>query len=133
MLSTEPRHLAALQRFNLLLLDLNARPRAHNHYLREAWVSPVDNSIRVTFDRNIRLEPCFSAHPVVGVTRAVRVFPEFTVLELKFTNRFPNWFQEMVRRFDLVQFSSAKYAEGVTLAGQYRFEGKSRIMEELSA
>ena len=55
LFSREPRHLAALQRFNQLLLQLNAHPRLHNHYLREAWVSPDANSVRVTFDRNIRI------------------------------------------------------------------------------
>src|SRR5712692_5966277 len=32
LLSREPRHLAAVQRFNLLLHQLNARPKAHNNY-----------------------------------------------------------------------------------------------------
>src|SRR5262245_37880562 len=64
LLSREPRHLAALQRFNFLLHQLNARPKAHNTYLREAWVSPNDNSIRITFDRGVRIEPFFLAKPV---------------------------------------------------------------------
>jgi SPX domain protein involved in polyphosphate accumulation len=51
LLSREPRHLVALQRFNLLQSQFNARPKAHNQYQREAWVSAEDNSIRVTFDR----------------------------------------------------------------------------------
>ena len=121
LLSKEPRHLVALQRFNLLQCQLNARPKAHNQYLREAWVSPRDNSIRVTIDRNIRSEPCFIAKAVTAMTQPVRVFPEFAVLELKFTSRYPNWFNEMVQRFSLMQFSSAKYVEGVVLLGEHRF------------
>ncbi len=125
LLSSEPRHLVTLQRFNLLLHQLDARPKLHNNYLREAWVNPDDNSVRVTFDRQIRAEPCFHAQAAVGMHHPVRVFPECVVLELKFTSRFPNWFRELVRRFDLMQFSSAKYCEGIETLGCHRFMGRS--------
>jgi SPX domain protein involved in polyphosphate accumulation len=121
LFSREARHVTTLERFNLLLHQLNARPKAHNNYLREAWVSPHDNSIRVTFDRQIRIEPCFVAHAPIAMENPMRVFPDVTVLELKFTNRFPNWFQELVRVFHLMRFSSAKYAEGVLLLGEEKF------------
>jgi len=121
LLSREPRHLVTLQRFNLLLQQLGARPKLHNNYLREAWVSPQDNSVRLTFDRNICAEPFFRAKAVMEMKKPVRVFAGFVVLELKFTTRFPNWFQQLVRRFNLMQFSSAKYCEGVELLGSHRF------------
>jgi hypothetical protein len=37
------------------------------------------------------------------------------VLELKFTGRFPDWFQDLVRHFALWKCSAAKYVDGVTL------------------
>lgn len=129
LLSREPRHLTALHRFNLLLHQLDARPKAHNFYQREAWVSPHDNSIRVTFDRQIRIEPFFQAKAVVEMYQPVRVYREFTVLELKFTNRFPDWFKEMVRIFNLMQFSSAKYSEGVLLLGEHRFHNGEKALD----
>jgi hypothetical protein len=73
--------------------------------------------VRLTFDREICAEPFFRPEAVVRMTRPARVFPEFVVLELKFTTRFPNWFRELVRRFNLMQFSSAKYCEGVEVLG----------------
>src|SRR6266850_3672857 len=73
ILSRETRHLATLQRFSLLLHQLNARPKVHNRYLREAWVSPRDNSVRITLDRNIRIEPYFMAKAVTQMTRPTRV------------------------------------------------------------
>jgi SPX domain protein involved in polyphosphate accumulation len=121
LLSREPRHLVALQRFNLLQSQLNARPKAHNRYLREAWVSRTDNSVRVTIDRDICIEPCFVAKALSTISRPVRVFRGLAVLELKFTTRYPNWLNELVQRFDLMQFSSAKYVEGVELLGEHRF------------
>jgi hypothetical protein len=121
LLSPEPRHLVTMQRFNLLQHQLRARPKLHNHYLREAWVSPQDNSVRLTFDRNICAEPFFRAKAVVAMKQPVQVFAEFVVLELKFTTRFPNWFNQLVHRFNLMQFSSAKYCEGVEVLGGHRF------------
>jgi hypothetical protein len=46
------------------------------------------------------------------------VFGDNVVLELKFTNRFPDWFRELVRIFGLVQCGAAKYVDGVTVLGE---------------
>jgi len=126
LLSREPRHLTALQRFNYLLHSINARPKAHNSYSREAWVSPDDNSVRVTFDRNVQIEPFFRTEAPTGMTRAIRLFPEHTILEIKFTNRFPNWIREMVRLFSLTWAASAKYAGGVFALGEHHFHNEAR-------
>lgn len=129
LMSKEPRHLAALQRFNLLQLQLNARPKAHNSYLREAWVSPHDNSVRVTFDRNVRIEPLFRSEARTTLTQAVQVYPEFVILEIKFTERYPNWFEELVRNFNLMRAASAKYVEGILLLGESRFHDGEKSLD----
>lgn len=121
LVTREPRHWVALQRFVLLLQQLNARPKLRNHYLREAWVSPHDNSVRVTFDRRILTEPFFRARAQVEMAQPVHIFPESQVLEIKFTNRFPNWLKELVRYFNLMQSSFSKYCEGVRVLGEHRF------------
>jgi hypothetical protein len=129
LLSQGPKEVGALQNFLQLMCQIKARPKAHNSYLREAWVSPNDDSVRVTFDRQIRIEPSFLPEAPIEMKRPVRVFPESVVLELKFTARFPNWFNELVRRFNLMQFSSAKYAEGVILLGEHRFHDGEKGLE----
>ena len=121
ILSTDPKHYGALQRFNQLMLQLDARPKAHNNYLREAWVSPENNSVRVTFDRAIRIEPFFRAVAVVPMTRPISIYPADVVMEIKFTNRFPNWLKDLVRRFSLMRLAAAKYSGGVALLGEQRF------------
>lgn len=117
LLAPAPGQLASLQRFCQLICDIHAQPRSHVAYSREAYVSPHDNSVRLTMDRQIRTEvaPIFRlsthlAHPTY-------VFGELVVLELKFTGRFPDWFGDLVRAFNLVQCGAAKYAEGITLMG----------------
>jgi SPX domain protein involved in polyphosphate accumulation len=121
LLSREPRHLAAIQRFHELQLKLNARPKLHNRYSREAWVSPHDNSVRVTFDRNVHVEPFFQTEAVTEMTNPLHVYKENCILEIKFTNRFPDWLRELVRSFNLMRSAAAKYVGGVLFLGEYRF------------
>jgi len=121
LISRESRHLAALQRFIALQQNLQAGPRLHNHYLREAWVSPHDNSVRVTFDRHIRVEPYFGSEAVVTMKRPTRIYSEFVVLEMKFTTRFPSWFNALISRFNLMRGAAMKYSGGVDMVGEKLF------------
>lgn len=121
LISPEPRHLVSLQRFNELMLRLNATPRLHNHYQREAWVSPHDNSVRLTFDRRIRVEPYFGSAAVVTMQQPTAIYSEFVVLEMKFTTRFPNWFNALISRFNLMRGAAMKYSGGVDIVGENLF------------
>ncbi len=125
----EPEHLATadpgpravIQRFIQLMAGLDARPRAHVTYRREAWLQPEDNSVRVTLDRAVRCTPQFDADFRPGLDSPATVFGSQVVLELKFTGRFPTWFGELVQVFGLWQCAAAKYADGVLAAGEQRF------------
>ena len=116
----EPQTIAALQRFYELMTQVHAQPLAHVAYRREAWVSPTDNSVRVTLDRDVRFEPEMEARLATQMSNPLRLFRQKVILEIKFTGRFPDWLREMVRVFDLTQCSAAKYVEGVTLLGEHR-------------
>lgn len=119
LISQEPKQLVALQRFCQLVNELQAQPRTHVAYLREAWISREDNSVRVTMDREVRTETDPIARLVPEMTNPVMVFGDRVVLELKYTGRFPDWFKELVRIFELVQCGAAKYADGVTRLGAH--------------
>lgn len=114
------KHLAALQEFCRLLHKLGATPRSHVAYLREAWMSPANNSIRVTFDRQVQCVPEFEPGLRTGLDGAVLPFGDKVVLELKFVDRLPSWCNEMVRVFGLVRGGAPKYAQGVLLLGEDR-------------
>lgn len=120
MASSDPRHLFAVQRFVEAMNRMEARPTAHVAYRREAWMNPADNSVRVTFDREVRCDPEPTANFLAEMHRPVAVFDDQVVLELKFTGRFPNWFRELAQAFHLHQCSAAKYADGLTLLGERR-------------
>ncbi len=121
MVSQDPRHLIALERFLQLTLDTRAKPKAHVAYRREAWLSPHDNSVRVTMDRDVRFEVQQDAHLCTQMHGPASVFGSKVVLEIKFTGRFPEWMRDFVRSFGLTQCSAAKYADGVTVVGENRF------------
>jgi len=118
LVSKHPKHLTALQHFCRLMHDSAAKPMTHVCYMREAWMSAQDNSVRLTFDRDVCSAP--HSEPVITTRIENPVMPwgRLVILELKFTTRFPNWFFEMVRLFNAMQCGVAKYAEGVALLGE---------------
>ena len=126
LVSTNPSHLVAVQRFTQLMAETGARPKAHVSYRREAWVSPRNNAVRLTMDRDVRCSPEFTTRFSPESISAPAVFGNKVVLELKFTGRFPDWFRELVRIFGLSQCSAAKYADGVTLQGEQLFSNRTQ-------
>jgi hypothetical protein len=117
----------ALQRFCAMMKFYQAKPKALVQYLREAWVSPHDNSLRVTFDRNVTIAPEKSRRLVPVANKPKIVFGDEVIVELKFTGRFPEWLREMVRVFGLTRTTAAKYADGIALVGEGRFLGSFRV------
>jgi hypothetical protein len=139
----EPKQIDAIQDFRYLMVKDKAKPKAHVAYYREAWISPYDNSVRVTLDREVKVDPEPSARFEAEMKNPVVVFGSNVVLELKFTGRFPDWFKELVRLYGLAQCSAAKYADGVALMGEDRlfagfalpelWQGNSNLQERKDA
>jgi SPX domain protein involved in polyphosphate accumulation len=102
-----------------LVERLQAAPRAHNAYLREAYVN-ADATVRVTLDRAVRIGPEFGGELGTEIMDAVEVFAGAVILELKFTERMPTWLIEMVRGFELKSSGAAKYVRGVEMLGEQR-------------
>ena len=122
----DPRQLVAIQRFVELMTLNRASPVAHVRYDREAWISVVDNSVRVTMDRHVMISPEFVTRFSEQLDDPTEVFGRLVVLELKFTGRFPDWFKEMVRIFNLRQGSASKYADGIARKGEHFFHPRGQ-------
>lgn len=131
MISNDGRSLVAVQRFLHLMLQLNAKPRSHIFYQREAYVSD-DEEVRVTFDRDVFSEPCLEPSAKVRLDNPVHSYAGLVILELKFTNRFPNWFRELVRVANAMQCGAAKYVTGVSLMGHTSLAAHGAVLEEES-
>jgi hypothetical protein len=121
LVKEDPRQLVAIQRFIRLMLEDRAAPTAHVYYEREAWISPYDNSVRVTFDRNTLISPEFVTRFTSDLDQPTSVFGDLVILELKFTGRYPDWFGHLVRAFGLRQGSASKYADGIATKGETFF------------
>ena len=117
LVSSNPRYWVALQRFCQLVWDLEARPKGHVTYRREAWVTTQDNSVRVTMDRRVRFKPQFQLDFSTEVEDAVYPFHPWIILELKFTGRYPNWLRELVHTFNLQRSAASKYCNGIETVG----------------
>jgi hypothetical protein len=117
----EPTEIKAIQDFFRLQYDLGAVGKMHVAYEREAYVNDHNNDVRVTFDRHVRVATRFDR---LLTTQMKKPFvctgtgekpDDIVILELKYSGRFPNWYQELVQTFNLMQGGAAKYAEGTTL------------------
>ena len=114
------RSLDALLNFCHLRDRLGCGASIYVSYRREAYVSADNNSIRVTFDRQLvgslyepgtdLRTPVHGARPTVGNGDSV-------ILELKFTDRFPAWMHELVQLFGLQRVSVPKYILCVNALG----------------
>jgi hypothetical protein len=124
LVSKDPKHLYALQEFCERMHQIHAKPKAHIGYLREAYVPHDDNSARLTMDREVRAEPELTARLSTTMLKPILIWDKDIVLELKFTNRFPDWFRELVRVFGLRQCGAAKYVDGVARLGEYRLDAR---------
>lgn len=118
-----------LYHFRDLMESMAASPRVAVRYMREAYVSSLEEPIRVTFDRRIECMPCDTFHPeggVDGIWTALDAFP--VVLEIKFTDTYPSWVKQLICRYHLLRDSVAKYVVcvdaleriGHTIAGRSR-------------
>lgn len=114
-ISKDPAQILAIEEFIRLAQGIGAKPQTHVYYLREAWLARHDNSVRVTMDREVQscIEKTVNLSPQMD--NPVRAFGNKVILELKFTNKFPNWLLELVRVFDLRQSGAAKYVDGLSL------------------
>jgi hypothetical protein len=118
-LAKDPDDFGPLQRFCSLSNMLNACGKVLVSYMREAYVTPNDNSVRVTFDRNLETAIYRGDFSMKGM--AIRpVYVPGVVLEIKFTDAFPIWLREMVRVFDLERGPFAKYV--TCIEALHRFE-----------
>lgn len=115
-----PENLEALEHFCNLVNQINASPKIHVAYRREAYELENSNAVRVTFDREVYSE-CETGFGLnTNMDQPISVFGNKVILELKFTNRYPIWLQELTQLFHLRQDSAAKYVDGVIRIGPRR-------------
>jgi hypothetical protein len=129
LVSKSPNQLVALQNFCHWSHLIHAKPKVHIFYMREAYVSD-DDQVRVTIDRKVYGEANLDYAITTEMQNPTLTFPNQVILELKFTNRFPDWFRELVRVFGVMQCGAAKYCECVQGVGFQKLGSTHPVLEE---
>jgi hypothetical protein len=105
----------ALNQFQLYMNSIRAKPKILIRYLRQAYEGESETRVRVTFDKKL----CYCATNAPEVRLGGRGWQENSItignviLEIKFTDRFPAWLNEMVKYLDLLAQPISKYATSV--------------------
>jgi hypothetical protein len=107
------KSLDALYEFCQLRDRIAAGGCTYVYYHRQAYVSPDSNQARVTFDRQLEGGIYVPGTDLAIPTDSARPKMEGVVLELKFTDRFPNWMEILARDFNLQRTSVPKYVKCV--------------------
>lgn len=118
-LSPEAR--TAAERFLFRLRAEHRRPTLLVTYDREPFVGRLDPSLRVTFDRRLRVSPFPTLGPDLSGLYADRqrpVLPGAFILEVKYDRAFPSWLRTVTGAFGLRQQALSKY--GLGLAAEAR-------------
>ncbi|MDI9401875.1 MAG: VTC domain-containing protein [Limisphaerales bacterium] len=127
----DSKTLQAAQNFFYLTKTMQARPKVHISYLREAWVTPENNSIRLTLDRDVSAERELVPKLKPDRRRSTQtMLARHVILELKFTGRYPYWFRELVQVFGLMQSGAAKYCEGVVALGENKMISSGAVFRD---
>lgn len=129
LVSKSPNQLFSLQNFCNLAHDIRAVPKVHIFYMREAYVSD-DDQVRVTIDRKVYGEANLDYAIKTEMEDPCLSFRNHVILELKYTNRFPDWFKDLVRVFGVMQCGAAKYCESVQGIGFKKLGAVGPVLEE---
>jgi SPX domain protein involved in polyphosphate accumulation len=113
----DPKHQAALDTFIRKVKFLDAAPKVHVAYRREAYVSSDGNSIRLTLDREIRCEIAAGVRVSTRMRRPHLLCENAVVIEFKVVGTEPDWFREMVLALGLKHGGFAKYVAAVAQQG----------------
>ena len=102
-----------LQQFQFYLRVLQARPIILVRYMRQAFEDDSSNRVRITFDRKLSFKTAEQLIVTTNGSGWQSIPMDFVILEIKFTNRYPSWLNDMVKIFDLKQTAMSKYVSSV--------------------
>ncbi|MBK8944787.1 MAG: polyphosphate polymerase domain-containing protein [Ignavibacteriae bacterium] len=78
-------------------------------YDREAFFSKFDKSLRITVDKNLRFFEYPKLDNLYRDEDLEKAIPNYFVLEIKFSNGYPKWLQDIIQEFNLIRRSVSKY------------------------
>ena len=113
----------AISQFQMYVRNLKAGPVVLIRYMRKAYEGDSHTRVRVTFDRELAYK--VTSRPEVRLGGPGWQRNPYTsggeILEIKFTERYPEWLNEMVKYFNLSQQSISKYASSISESCSMKF------------
>ena len=113
----------ALERFFVCTHMIGAQPTELVRYMREAWVSDIDDYARITFDSEVESHRVpadqwsFDSSPsqwkALDCSRANDSMRSPFVLEVKFTSQVPLWLVAMIDNLGLTRRAFSKYGRAI--------------------
>lgn len=97
------------KRFFYQVFSKNLRPVILIVYEREAYQDKMDDTVRITFDKNLRSQAYPSIEGLFEDDKLSDVLSGRIILEVKFNNRFPSWLNPIISTFELRKQSASKY------------------------
>ena len=120
LLRPDQKDVDALDAFCSLARRLHAQPAAYTSYVREAYEYLGDNSQRVTFDRHLRAGHFTGELSAASLNDWPAAPVDGVVFEMKFTDRFPSWMEDVAQQFQLQRISVPKYVECINVVDEQR-------------
>jgi hypothetical protein len=106
-------NLGELEYFDSRASLIEARPVVRIRYMREAYQSKGNEPVRVTLDTELAHAITLDGALSLERGRWTATPTNGTILEIKFTERFPWWIQDLIRQFALNQRAVPKYIMSV--------------------
>jgi hypothetical protein len=115
----------ALNQFQFYVASIHAGPMVLVRYLRQAFEGTTQDRVRVTFDRELCYKVTHEPYVRLGGSgwQHHNLTTGHTILEIKFTGRYPAWLTRLVRDFELEVTPISKYATSITQACRLGFCG----------
>ena len=85
------------------------RPSVSVIYEREAFFFKFDHRLRITFDKNLRVQNNVSLSSLFDETQTRYAIPRHFILEIKTNSGFPTWLRMVLSRLELNQEALSKY------------------------
>ena len=104
-----PKGSESSKRFFFQMYANNLRPVVTVIYEREAYLCKFDDTIRITFDKNLRSVAYPAINELYSEKNARRSLLNSFILEVKFNNHFPGWLNPTISQLGLMKQSASKY------------------------
>jgi hypothetical protein len=108
--SSSPTFLEEIEHFASHVNLAGAKPVMRVKYVREAYETHGSTPVRITLDTNLEHVATFDDNVQLEVGPWISTPIEGTILEVKFTERFPQWVHSLAQFAELRQQSIPKYA-----------------------